>query len=314
MPVLTDWDAYMDASKVAALGKIDSEDFFANHTFGDKLMHANTGEVCDVRNRCRDFMNHFVDAILSLHLVTGSFYQSIYCFCPEILLEGDDWNTFGLFGKTVRVLEKVGCLSRDAVTASLDEFTAFVVEARLRHRESGWVASAINDVVAYLLADYGFLWRFNLVRTLQLCCLVVLRTPLQLPTIDIGFAGCSAPADVVDSAFKCVQSYVRMPSFKQGAFLQLPQKLQYVIQPLRRKSLWILLILIDLPKLHFVIVLLSSVVLVSCLMPIWPGRRKALKIVFVVFLNIRRSCVLVLLLCLVRFTCCFLCTEYRMCC
>ena len=167
MPVLTDWDAYMDSSRVAALGKIDANDFLDNQPFGDALRRANTGEVRDVRNRCLDFMDHLVDAILSLHLVNGNFYQGIYCFCPEMLFEGDYRYIFGLFGKLVRVLEKVGCLSRDAVNASVEEFAAFLVEARFRHEESERAASAINDVVAYLLSDYGFLSRHNLIRVLQ---------------------------------------------------------------------------------------------------------------------------------------------------
>ena len=214
MPVLTDWDAYMDSSKVAALSKIDADAFLVNHPFGDVLRRANTGEVRDIRNRCLAFMDHLVDAILSLHLVTGNFYQGIYCFCPEMLLEGDDRYIFGLFGKLVRVLQKVGWLSRDAVNASVDEFDAFVAEARFRHGESGRAASAINDVVAYLLSDYGFLFRHNLVRVLQLRNLVVLKNPMRLPSIDIDRSDSSVPVVVLNSAFKCVQSYVRMPTFK----------------------------------------------------------------------------------------------------
>ena len=34
-----------------------------------------------------------------------------------MILEGDDRYIFGLFGKLVRELDKVGCLSRDAVNA-----------------------------------------------------------------------------------------------------------------------------------------------------------------------------------------------------
>ena len=208
----------MDSSKLAALGKIDVDDFLANHPFGDSLGRANTGEVRDIRSRCLELIDHLMDAFLSLHLVTGNFYQGIYCFCPEMLLEGDDRYIFGLFGKLVRVLEKVGCLSRYAVNASIDEFAAFVVEARFRHEESERSASAISDIVAYLLSDYGFLSRHNLVRVLQLCSLVVLKGPVRLPSIDIDLSDCSVPAVLVNSAIKCVQSYVRMPSFKQGDF------------------------------------------------------------------------------------------------
>ena len=79
MPVLSDWDAYMDSSKVADLGKIDVF-FLANHPFGDALRRANTGEVRDVRSRCLDFMDHLVDAILSLHLVTRYFNRVFIAF------------------------------------------------------------------------------------------------------------------------------------------------------------------------------------------------------------------------------------------
>ena len=218
MPVLSDWKAYMDSSELAALDKIDVDDFLANHPFGDSLRRANTGEVRDIRSRCLDFIDYLVDAILSLHLVIGNFSQGIYCFCPEMLLEGDDRYIFGLFGKLVRVLEKVGCLSRVAVNASIDEFAAFVVEARFRHEESERSASAISDVVTYLLSDYGFLSRHNLVRVLQLCSVVVLKDPVRLLLIDIDLSDCSVPAVLVNSAIKCVQSYVSMPSFKQCDF------------------------------------------------------------------------------------------------
>ena len=140
------------------------------------------------------------------------------CFCPEILLEGDDPYIFKLYGKLVRVLEKVGCLPSEAVNASLDEFTSFVVEARTRHESSGRSAEDIGDIIVHLMSDYGLLARSNLVPVFKLCWLVVSRSPLQLPVVDIDRTGWGVPAVVVSSAVQSVQSYICLRSFKRSAF------------------------------------------------------------------------------------------------
>ena len=86
MPVVDDWDAYMDVTKVAALGKIDSDDFLVNRTFGTDLRIINTSEVGDVRNRCQEFVVRLVDAILSLHVAIFISVFNVFavsCFWKE---------------------------------------------------------------------------------------------------------------------------------------------------------------------------------------------------------------------------------------
>ena len=218
MPELNDWDAYMDSPKIAAFGKADSADFLVNHSFGEELRKSSTQELCEFRRRCQEFMDRLVEVILSLHLVSAEFYQGIYCFCPKLLLEGDDRYIFGLYAKLLRVLEKSGWLITNVAKASLEEFTSYVVEVRLRHRDSDRITAEIVDIVIYLLADYGFLCRHNFVRVLKLCSLVAMRLPLKLPVVDIDFSDCSVPDLAVTTALKCVQSYVLSPASKQIAF------------------------------------------------------------------------------------------------
>ena len=113
IPELNDWDAYMDSTKIATLGKVDSADFLVNHSFGEELRRSNTQELCEFRLRCQEFMDRLVEVILSLLLVSAEFYQGIYSFCPELLLEGVDRYIFGLYAKLLRVLEKSGWLTKD---------------------------------------------------------------------------------------------------------------------------------------------------------------------------------------------------------
>ena len=133
-------------------------------------------------------------------------------------MEGDDRYIFDLFAELLRVLKKSGWLTTDVAKASLAEFTSCVVEVRVRHRDSDRSAAKIVDIVAYLLADYSFLCRHNLVRVLKLCSLVAMRLPLKLPVVDIDTSDCSVPDLAVSAALKCVQSYVLSPAYKQIAF------------------------------------------------------------------------------------------------
>ena len=208
----------MDSSKLESFEKISSDDFLTNHEFGAELHRSSTGEVCEFRNRCREFVDRLVDVILSQQVVSSDFLQGLYCFCPELLLEGDDRHIFQLFSRLVRVLERCGCLSGSDALTSRQEFATFVVDARTRHRDSEKSAEQIRDVTAYLFSDYSFMSRRSLVRVLKMCCLVVDRPQMKMPDIEIDLKGCAVPAAVVMSCLRGFQSHVSSPDYRQGAF------------------------------------------------------------------------------------------------
>ena len=106
----------------------------------------------------------------------------------------------------------------DVAKASVEEFTSYVVEGRVRHQDSDPNAEQIVNVVAYLLADYSFLCRHNLVPVLKLCSLVAMRLLFKLPVVDIDTSDSSVPDLAVSAALKCVQSHVLLPAYKQVAF------------------------------------------------------------------------------------------------
>ena len=87
----------MDASKVAKLEKITTSEFLLNDDFGLEMRQSSHSEVCDFRNRCREFVDHSVNVLLVQHVLSADFSYGIYCFCPELLLEGDDQRVFQFF-------------------------------------------------------------------------------------------------------------------------------------------------------------------------------------------------------------------------
>ena len=55
----------MDSSKLAALEKISADDFLANYEFGATLRDCKGGESREFRRQCPNFIDRFVDAILT---------------------------------------------------------------------------------------------------------------------------------------------------------------------------------------------------------------------------------------------------------
>ena len=207
----------MDPSKLDSIEKISSDDFLVNNDFGVELHRSNTSGACEFRNRCREFVDRLVDVILNQQLASFDCFQGLYCFCPELLFEGDDRHVFQLFARLFRVLERCGCLSSGDARARVEEFTTFVVDARTRHRESNRSAEEIEDISAlFLLSDYSFMSRRSLVRVLKVCCLIVDRPQKKMPAIAIDLKDCAVPASVVSAGRPkpCVLS----PCYKQRAF------------------------------------------------------------------------------------------------
>ena len=218
LPSLNSWDDYMDSSKLAALEKISADDFLANYEFGATLRDCKGGESREFRRQCPNFIDRFVDAILTRCPVAADLLRYAYCFCPELLLEGGDEYIFGLFNDLVALLGRCKVMSDAEVSGATEEFLSFVVDVRSRHSSGDQTAEDIPDVVSFLLADYSFLARKNLCRAFKLCCLVILRPQKSFPAVDIDLSNCAVPEPVVSSCVRGVQSCVLSANYSQKSF------------------------------------------------------------------------------------------------
>ena len=69
--------------------------------------------------------------------------SGLYCFCPELLLEGDEKHVFDLFNRLARRLERCGAISDVEGKSAVEEFRTFVVDVRGRHAAGDEVAENI---------------------------------------------------------------------------------------------------------------------------------------------------------------------------
>ena len=169
-----------------------------------EMSQSSHSEVCDFRNRCREFVDHLFNVLLAQHVLSADFFCGIYCFCPELLLEGDDQRVFQSFSRLTRLFERSGCVPASCVRSGIEEFTTFVVDIRKRHAESELSAEEVDDVVAFLFADYSFISRTYLVEIFKLCCLIEEQPYPELPEIILELDNCAVAHAVVTSCLKGV--------------------------------------------------------------------------------------------------------------
>ena len=218
LPGLNDWEEYTDEQRIHEFESVAVADFLHNHSFGSVLRSRKDSVDRVFREQCVKFMDCLVDTILAQQPVTGQFSRGLYAFCPELLLEGDDYHMLDLFRKLVHVLESSGFVTALESTTTVEEYSTFVVDAWKRHEGGGSSVEDTSDVRQYLLSDHSFLSRKVLCRVFKLCCLVVLKPRSDFPVVDIASTTCQVPEWVVNTCVCGVQSSLSTADFKLGAF------------------------------------------------------------------------------------------------
>ena len=56
--------------------------------------------------------------------------QGLSCFCPELIIGGDDYSAFRLFGQMLDRLHELGLVREPEIKAAKAEFHSFVREQR----------------------------------------------------------------------------------------------------------------------------------------------------------------------------------------
>ena len=218
LPTIHSWQEYMDKEKFAEFPRLPMDQFLADHAFGRRIAASKDSGTREFRRDCYSFIVRLIELILGSVCSTSVVARGLCCFCPELLLEGDDVAVFALYGDLVSALDGRGYLSADIANASVDEFRSYVVEARRNHSGSAVVASSIADVVTHLMKDFAFQSRHNLVRVFKLCCLVAVGRSSVMPVVTLESSDCVIPQIVLHSCMRIVQSYVLNAGYHHQSF------------------------------------------------------------------------------------------------
>ena len=83
-----------------------------------------------LRRDCRRFLEEFVSTILSTVAARSLTGQGLSCFCPEIVVGGDKYSAFHLFGQLLDGLLELGWVRGSEFEPAKAEFHSFVRERR----------------------------------------------------------------------------------------------------------------------------------------------------------------------------------------
>ena len=104
----------------------------------------------EFRRDCRRFLEDLVSTILSTVAARSPIGQGLNCFCPEIVIGGDDYSAFHLFGQLfLHGLLELGWVRGSEVEPAKAEFHSFVREQRNVETSSHRSRAPINSVFAF---------------------------------------------------------------------------------------------------------------------------------------------------------------------
>ena len=212
---------------IAALGKVGS------HYLQKEFR-------CDARR----FLEAFVNCVLSTVAARSVIGQGLSCFCPAIVVGGDNIAPLQFFNKLLDGLLEKGWTRGSEVEACRAEYQSFVQERRQLERSSTRSRPDVGDVLSFCSAQVGFRARRHLYKVciiaIQACglhplyCLILLCGSVfqvfQLTTLvirgsstkceefTINLDRVAIKKEEVRGVLLCVQDFVRSPHFTQRSF------------------------------------------------------------------------------------------------
>ena len=162
LPLVEQWEEYVVPNH-SRFPAIDDKDFLV----GTRVMAA----LCKIsshylqkefRRDARRFLEDFVNCVLLTVGARSVIGQGLSCFCPAIVVGGDNVAPLQLFNKLLDgLLEK--CWTRGSeVEACRAEYQSFVEEQRQLERSSTRSRPDVGDVLSFCSAQAGFRARRHL--------------------------------------------------------------------------------------------------------------------------------------------------------
>ena len=164
LPVVEKWESYMLPNH-SAFTAIEEGQFLVGtrvHAALEKMSSQYLKK--EFRSSARRFLEDFTSAVLSTVAARSKLGQGVSCFCPEIIIRGDDHSAFFLFRQLLDGLIACGWEKGSHVEACKAEFQSFVNDQRQLECHASRKHSDISNVVSYLTQQSGFRSRRHLYR------------------------------------------------------------------------------------------------------------------------------------------------------
>ena len=118
----------------------------------------------EFRGSARRFLEELTSTVLSTVAARSKLGQGVSCFCPEIIIGGDDHSAFFLFGQLLDGFISYGWEKGSNNEACKAEFQSFKSDQCQLECHASGRHSDISNVVSYLTQQSGFRSRRHLYR------------------------------------------------------------------------------------------------------------------------------------------------------
>ena len=162
LPLVKKWEDHMLPNH-SSFAAIDEEHFLVEtriHAALEKMSSSYLRK--EFWSNARRFLEEFCSTVLSTVTARSKLGQGVSCFCPEIILGGDDLSAFFLHGQLLDGLVECGWEKGSSVEDCKAEFQSFVQEQRQLDRLSTRKRPDVGNILAYFAQQTGFRSRRHL--------------------------------------------------------------------------------------------------------------------------------------------------------
>ena len=129
----------------------------------------------DFQRDARRFLEEFTTSVLSTVAARSKIEQGLSCFCPAIIIGGDDHKPLHLLGRLLDCLLDRGWINGSEIEACRAEYQSLVQEQRQLERSSTRSRPDIGYVLSFCCAQAGFRARQHLFKVCIVTNMVKLR-------------------------------------------------------------------------------------------------------------------------------------------
>ena len=164
LPVVERWDSYMLPNH-SSFTAIEEDRFLAGirvHAALEPMTSCYLKE--EFESSARRSLEEITNTVLSTVAARSKLAQGVSCFCPEIIIGGDDHSAFFLLGQLLDGMIACGWEKGSNIEACKFEFQSFVNDQRQLECHASRKHSDISNVLSYLTHQSGFRSRRHLYR------------------------------------------------------------------------------------------------------------------------------------------------------
>ena len=164
LPLVEQWDEYVLPNHTKFPPNADGE-FLARTRLLAALNKIPSSYLKrEFQRDARRFLEEFTTSVLSTVAARSKIGQGLSCFCPTIIIAGEDHASLHLLGLLLDGLLDRGWVRGSEIEACRSEYQSFVREQRQLERSSTRSRPDIGDVLSFCCLQAGFRARQHLIR------------------------------------------------------------------------------------------------------------------------------------------------------